>query len=550
MGKALQENIVTKTITEVSEQEAAVLLYRCQTDPLFHVREVQGCETLETFQEDLFRAVWEFERVAVQSCHDMGKTFTLSRVILAIGSSFPGSKIVTTAPTARQVELLLWSEIRAGHAKSKYPLGGKVLTKKWEFSPDWWAIGFTTPKQASTGEGQVNSSFQGVHSPVLVFVVFDEATGIPPDVWKQLEGLMTSAFVKFVAIGNPTSKSSEFYRCFSDPMYKKLRLTCFHSPNLVVNNFRCLKDLLDELDILKELDEEGQIKRLHSYLIKTPHLITARWVMGMALRLGVDHPLFVSKCLGEFPNEDERCLMPLAAVEEAQQRERPELRSKHAVYIGVDPARFGSDTSVITRQHETWVKEVKRLQKRSTTELAGSVISMVSELSDEERIEVVIIVDATGIGSGVVDNLNEFKARHEIKWRGVRVIELHFGETFKECRDGSERVVAEKKAMYVNKKAEMFVLLAQDLKKDLVLPEKSDFYSEQLPTMIYQFDSKGRWVIEDKERYKKRTGRSSPDEADSLALSNYARYYSAGIGKFTENLTKITGKTFAGSFRK
>ncbi len=531
-------------------EELLALFDEAQTDLIFHVKEIQGVDTMEPFQETLIRAVREFERVVCRACHDVGKTWTLAHAVLAIGSSFPGCKIVTTAPTSRQVELLLWSEIRAGHAASKFPLGGKILTKKWEFSPDWWAIGFTTQKNAGTGQGQTNSGFQGIHSKELVFVIFDEATGIPVDVWKQLEGLMTSAFVRFVGIGNPTTKACEFYKCFSDPLYKKLHISCFDSPNLIANGIVDIESLVEELDRLKEMDEAEKFERLHSYKVVRPHLLTCRWVMGMALKLGIDHPLFVSKCLGEFPNEDERCLMPLGLVEESQRRESPKDLKTKRFFFGVDPARYGSDMSVITKMEDIVVKKVKSLAKRATTVIAGEVVSMVNDIPDNDRTDVTISIDATGIGSGVVDILREYQSKHQIAWRGIKINELHFGETFKEGRDGSEKSVKEKSSEFVNKKAHMFVLLAQDLKKELVLPEKSDFYSEQLPTIIYSFDSRGRWVIEDKEKYKKRTGRSSPDEADSLALANYGRHYNGGIGCFTENMAKPQGKTLAGRFNR
>lgn len=532
----------------IPSNERKEFVKRLKHDPVLHVKKVQGVETLEPFQERLLRAIEEHERVAIRSCHDMGKTWTMAKAVLWFLSTHPGAKVVTTAPTARQVKLLLWSEIRAGHAKSKYPLGGELGVQEWKIAPDWWAVGFTTQKQASSGEGQANSGFQGIHGE-WVFVVFDEATGIAVDIWKQLEGLLTSHQVKFVAIGNPTSKSSEFYRCFSDPSIKKLHLSCFDSPNLVANDITNIEELQDELDRLKEMEEDERLSALSAYKVIAPKLLTTRWVMGMALKLGVDHPLFVSKCLGEFPNEDERCLMPLGIVESAQQREKPKSIKGCKVCIGVDPARFGSDMSVMTILKGPVITRMKSLSKRATTELAGIVIHAVDELTEEERKDTVVIVDATGIGSGVVDILNETKAKRQDTWRGVQIIELHFGETFKVGRDGNEKRVKELTSEFANKKALMFKLLADDLKDNLCLPEKSDYYSEQLPSIIYSFDSKGRWVIEDKERYKKRTGRGSPDEADSLALANFGRHYNGGVGQFTEDMAKPKGKPMAGRLR-
>jgi phage terminase large subunit len=534
----------------ISDDELAALLDRSQNDSVFHVKEVQGVETLEVFQEALLRAVEAHERVAVRSCHDMGKTWTMSKLVLWFTSTHPECKVVTTAPTARQVKLLLWSEIRAGHAKSKYPLGGEMGVQEWKIAADWWAVGFTTQKEAAGGQGQKNSGFQGIHAP-WVLVIFDEATGIPPDVWKQLEGLLTSANVRFVAIGNPTTKSCEFFNCFSDPSYKKLHFSCYDSPNLIANGITDRAALEDELQVLLELSEEKRLERLGSYKIVRPHLLTTRWVMSMAFKWGLNHPLFVSKAEGTFPDEDEACLMPLGIVEEAQRR-RPaalkKLGNKARLSIGVDVARKGGDKSVITRLKGPVHMATRVLVKRLTTEVAGSVIAMVNDLPEKERLAGGrIVVDATGIGSGVLDILREYQ-RGNLEWRNIEIVEFHCGETWKEGRDGTKEACVERQKKYVNKKAEAFILLSEDVKTELALLEE-DVYLEELPTIQYDFDSKGRWEIEDKKAYKKRTGRGSPDHADSLSLANYGRYHTGGFGTFTEQMGKAQGKTLAGRLR-
>lgn len=533
-----------------TDQELLELAELARTDPVFHVKEVQGVETLEPFQEMLLRAVEANKRVAVRSCHDMGKTWTMSKLVLWFTSVHPECKVVTTAPTARQVKLLLWSEIRAGHAKSKYPLGGEMGVQEWKIAPDWYAVGFTTQKQAAGGQGQTNSGFQGVHAPGGVLVIFDEATGIPPDVWKQLEGLMTQHFVRFVAIGNPTTRSCEFYRCFSDLSIKKLHLSCYDSPNLRANGITCRAELEDELQRLVELPEDERLKRLGSYKVVRPHLLTTEWVMSMALKWGLGHPLFVSKAEGDFPEDDESALMPLGVVEEAQRRRPAQLKSADIKLprfsIGVDVARKGGDKSVLTRFKGAVHAATKVLVKRVTTEVTGAVIKMVNDLPEAERLRGgTIVVDSTGIGSGVVDALREYQASN-LEWRNIIIVEFVCGETWKEGRDGTAKACAERARKYVNKKAEAFVMLAESVKTDLCLMNE-DIYLEELPTIQYTFDSKGRWKIEDKDAYKKRTGRGSPDHADSLSLANYGRYHTGGVGTWTEEMAKPQGKPLAGS---
>src|SRR5688572_25023042 len=117
-----------------SAQECNEFIALVQKNPLLHIREVQGVTTTEPFQENLFNLIAKHERVAVQACHDVGKTWSASKVILWFTSTFEGAKVITTAPTYNQVKRLLWSEIRAGYVKAKFPLGGNMLLTEWKIA--------------------------------------------------------------------------------------------------------------------------------------------------------------------------------------------------------------------------------------------------------------------------------------------------------------------------------------------------------------------------------------------------------------------------------
>src|SRR6185437_10197091 len=127
---------------------------------------------------------------------------------------------------------------------------------------------------------------------------------------------------KFVAIGNPTSRSSEFYKCFSSPEWTKVKLNCFDSPNLIANGITSLADLNREIDTVRQLNDEEAQLRLKSYKVVKPYLLSLKWVVSMGLprKWGVDHPLFVSKVLGEFPSDSDGTLLPLGVIEEAMLR--------------------------------------------------------------------------------------------------------------------------------------------------------------------------------------------------------------------------------------
>jgi hypothetical protein len=241
--------------------------------------------------------------------------------------------------------------------------------------------------------------------------------------------------------------------------------------------------------------------------------------------------LFVSKVLGEFPENDDRALISLGVVERAQYRHaemKPDVTDRH--YFGVDVARFGADKTVITHIHGNKVIESRVLVKRATTEVVGEVTRMVSDLVHKEG---VITVDATGIGAGVVDGLRDAQAQKTLPWT-FTVHEINFGNA---CENEEHR------AKFVNVKAQIFVDLAESLANKLALPE-DNVYQSELPTIIYKFDSKGRYMIEGKDEYKKRTGRGSPDHADSLALAVCGQTLGV-MPDFSEKHIPTGGKTYA-----
>lgn len=529
----------------VTAEEQRLFVKRLQEDPVFHIEEVQGVKTLEPYQREMAREIAANDRVAVSACHAVGKTFFLARIILWFTSVFPGAKVITTAPTGRQVKLLLWSEIRSGFARSLYPLGGTMLQTSWTLDPDWYAVGFTARIEAGEGEGQgAASSFQGFHSK-YVLVVFDEATGVPAQIWKQVEGLLTSgAVVKFVAIANPTDPTGDFAKCFKQRGWRKIKLSCFDSPNLKANGITNLEELRREVDHCRGLTDDEFVTRLKSYKLVQMSLIKLSWVIEMALKWGLDHPLFLSKVLGEFPAEGENVQIPLRIVEAAQARHplsndepMPDQSKTKIRSIGVDPARYGPDATVIAMFDDDVQTLRKPLSKKDTGEVTGEIIALVRSLPrvPHER----IVVDGTGLGSGVVDQLRAAQREKKIP-QHVEIREVHFG-------GGLD--TPQNKEDYFNLKALMFDWLSRDLKGHLkLMPEV--IYAEQLPTIQYRFHNKGQLMIESKDDYKKRTGLSSPDDADALALANLGRYTMGNVGTFTSGMAKNKGRgTMSGSLK-
>ncbi len=508
--------------------------------------EFLGVKRLEDYHKNILHKFIQYNRIAIAATHAVGKTWITARIVLFFLFMFKNSKVITTAPTNRQVKKLLWGELRAAHRKAIRPLGGRMLQTELIVNEEWYAMGFAPQKDAGDGREQSGSSFQGFHADAIL-IVFDEATGIPADVWKMAEGLLTSgAIVKFICIGNPTTRNSEFFKCFSSAEWCKIYLSCFDSPNMIANGFTDMGSLMAEVNLLKTMTDEEKLTRLASYKCPVTYLLSASWVLGRALAWGVDHPLFLSKCLGTFPREEDNVIVQLGEVEASQRRENITMPGM-VRSVGVDVARFGEDSTVFTEIVGDKQTRIKKMGKLDNVEVVNELVPWLLEKHGSTvDYETVISIDGTGVGGGVIDIL---KHRQREAGSGVptqwEILEVHFGasvetEADKEALEETKEQEKKYKLRYANLKAKMFNQLGKDIRENLQLLEEN-IYLEQLPTIKYKFDSKGRMQIESKDEYKIRTGLNSPDESDSLALANYGRHERKPVGTFAspqENLTK------------
>jgi len=511
--------------------------------PELFITDVLGSNTMEPYQAMICENVAKHSRVAVSACHAVGKTWLLARIVLWFLYNYRGAKVITTAPTNLQVEQLLWGEIHDAVNKSKHTLGGHLTSKKLELERgNWFALGFSPEKKAASDSGeQAGSNFQGFHANYIL-VVFDEAVGIPPDIWKQVEGLLTSgAIVKFVCIANPTTKNCDFFKCFSNAAWKKIHLSCFDSPNLKANNINNLEDIEREVDRLREMPDEKRLEELEKYVMPVTHLINARYVIEKALEWGVDSPLFQSKVLGQFPDVDDSSMVQLGDVKAAQARthgfdlgwnEIKKTGKKDLRVVAVDVARFGEDLSVFTELYGTVQTNKISFAKRDLMYLCGKLTRFL--LDDDDGRLTNVPIDSTGLGAGVFDRMIELQKVEKKIPRNFRFVEVHFGASIEQMyvwRYGknkakwSAKVKKEFKSdqmTYGNLKSKMFMELGQDLKNELRLLDEKN-YRDELPTIQYTFSSDGKMLVEKKSDYKKRTGLKSPDDSDSLAIANLGR---------------------------
>lgn len=208
------------------------------------------------------------------------------------------------------------------------------------------------------------------------------------------------------------------------------------------------------------------------------------------LKADMTEDAFAREFLCSFEAAGDDQLISLSDVDVATRRSlRKEDYDFAPRILGVDPARFGDDRSVIFPRQGLFAGEPEIYRGIDNMELAGRVAMHIERWQPDA-----VFIDA-GNGGGVIDRLRQL---------GHTVIEVNFGG--RPIDPG-----------YVNKRAEMWFNLRDWLKGGGVIPNKVDL-RQDLAAPIYWFDASNRIQLEPKDDIKKR-GLPSPDLGDALALT-------------------------------
>ncbi|MCA1781914.1 MAG: hypothetical protein LC679_06990, partial [Intrasporangiaceae bacterium] len=435
----------------------------------------------------------------VQSCHDVGKSFTASRVATWwIDTHPPGEAfVVSTAPTSSQVGAILWREIGRAHRKGQ--LSGYITGQnewKLELGGPAELVGYGRKPQdylASTG-------FQGIHAR-WVLVILDEACGIPKDLYEAADALATNEAARVLAIGNPDDPSSYFKTvCSPGSGWNVLHVDALTSPNFTreaVAEHPDLQAYMIRNGIAPSTEDVPDSLR--------DLLVSPTWVAERIKRWGVSSPTFQSKVRGQFPSVSLDTLIDPHWVTLAQARERPPAKTASA-RLGVDVARYGADHSIVVVNQNSNIRVVLDIPRGPVTELAGQV----QRIGRQFATRPVANVDDVGVGGGVTDILLE---------EGYPVAPMSAGARSEELLDNG-------KPRFTNQRSEWWwtarELLAGESGRGtdsvIDIDPLDDDLAGQLTAVKYKINRHGQIEVESKDDMKKR-GMSSPDRADAFIMS-------------------------------
>lgn len=441
-------------------------------------------------QREICDALIAYDRVAVKSCHQSGKSFTCGGIVPWWIAVHPPKEaiVVTTAPTFQQVRAILWREINRAHARGK--LIGYTNQTEWLIDNELVAFGRKPQDEDPT-------AFQGIHARYLLVVV-DEACGVVRNMFIAAESLAANKGAKILAIGNPDDPSSEFARiCKPGSGWHTITISAFDTPNLTGEPVS---------------ETVSQV------------LVSREWVEDKKRAWGETSPIYVSKVLGEFPDVTDDALIQTSWVVDAVHREIA-VAPNSPNELGVDVARFGRNETVIYHRHGAQARLWRAVRQRDTMAVVQLIVRAVVE-TGATRVK----IDDIGLGGGVVDRCKELARTREIEgvpnsFYGVTVIGVNVATAPLE-RAEDRRAKLDPRTRYANQKAQ----LSWELRERFRLGEidLDDDLDTQAQICAIRYDYiNGRLRIESKEDVEDRLGKiggisaesGSPDRWDALVLA-------------------------------
>jgi hypothetical protein len=355
-----------RIVAEDYKSRAKMALYR--EDPVLWAKERINI-TLWSMQREIAAAMVVSDRIVVKSCHSIGKTYLAAIIVCWWIDTHPPMEtlVVSTAPTANQVNKLLWEYIRVIHRENG--LRGDVSE-----AAEWKSEQRDVIGQGRKPSDTNISAFSGSHAKYLLCVL-DEAGGIPDVLWTGMRAITTGAFNRTLAIGNPDDPATEFGRIFltDQKQWKKFTVSAFDTPNFTGEEVpQVIKD----------------------------NLITPKWVEEARETWGEDDPRYQSKVLAEFPDMSENTMFPPKLLQQSIENVCVPTDQDRPVF-GVDVARFGNDKTTVVMNWGGDLTVVDSWQGLDLVESAERIHNHAMRHGASE-----VRIDGAGLGAGVVDNLN------------------------------------------------------------------------------------------------------------------------------------------------
>jgi hypothetical protein len=437
--------------------------------------------------------------------------------------------LVTTAPTASQVAVVLWRYIGQLHRQAGLP--GRINRSPY---PQWLVANDVVGYGRKPADYE-ESAFQGIHA-LKTLIIVDEACGILPNLWDQLASLASNIGARVLAIGNPTDPASFFYQvCKPGSDWHTIQIDALRTPNfsdagtadypltralMAAEGIPFSTEPVPEDVALKLVSPLYVEERIRAYcgFTRNSHLELPRPELREELVKRTNaSAMFLARVRGIFPTKASEGVIPLGWVTLAVNRwhdwddaGRPELPGRRM--IGVDVAYTGEDETVIAYGQGPVTERILTARKQDTVDTADQVHPYL------DHPQAIAVVDVNGVGAGVFDTLNRRHRDGQVQGRAV---------PFNASSRTQRRDLTSGEFKFLNDRAAAWWRLRELLDPSrgsrLALPD-DEALIEELTAVRPRTLTGGIIAVESKEEIRKRLHRST-DRADAVIQ----RYWVEGI---------------------
>lgn len=403
----------------------------------------------------------EVYKSATASGRGVGKSSLTAWLTLWNMTCHIGSTTIVTANNEEQLKTRTWAELGTWHTLSinghwfeKQALHLKPVPWFQEALKNQLKIDSTYYyAHAQLWSEEKPEGFAGIHNPKGLVVIFDEASGIPSPIWTVTDGFFTEPVLHRYqfAFSNPRRNTGPFFECFN--LYREF----WRTRNLDSRTVEGVDvGVLDA--IIRQYGEDSDEARI--------------------------------EVKGQFPRQGDKQFISRSIVDEAATREIEEDYWAPLI-MGVDPARFGNDKTVIRFRQGRRANIIPpiKLKGMDNMQVANECAHLIQKYDPDA-----VCVDA-GNGTGIIDRLKEMRYR--------RIYEVWFGSK-------SDR------PEWADKRTELWARMREWLKGGVIDKDKELLTDLSAPEYYFTKDESIR--LESKEELKKR-GFASPDDADALACT-------------------------------
>jgi phage terminase large subunit len=460
--------------------KARLYLARWKRDPVAYVMEAVG-ETPTHQQAALLRALVKHKFVAARSGHGVGKSRALAWLIhWYLDTHYLDGipcRVPCTGAGSGGLADVLWSEVagvlakKAGWLRDQWVLNQDRLYSR-ELPKQWFAV-------LRVARRENPDALQGFHQCMYVI---DEGSGVDDDVFEVAQGAMGDEGSLGVMTGNPTRLDGYFWKVFHKPsMWQRL-------------HFPSTESLTDTEYVWKYTRPDGEVVD-----VKVRGRQTRAWSEAMKSEHGEASSAYRVRVLGEFGVTDYDSIIAGSDVAEVWKRNVCDRKKTGLRVMGVDPARYGEDTTGLVVAEGTRVLFAEEWGGSDTVVSAERARTRFLEWECDE-----VYIDANGVGAGVADNL-----RH----MGVKAIGVMVSEKPPEDGDASCGILRD----WLWWKLRTWF---RRLPVQFGGTEQAEAWRKlglELPQAGYRYGTKGQIQVESKEDMRKR-GVPSPNLADALAM--------------------------------